>query len=73
MTKVSLATKYMIDKYSVSCIIKPEDKIRDSYAQMGSNSSNRSKLNIFKSPELDEFSILWFYQEREKGTQYLVA
>ena len=63
----------MIDKYSVSCIIKPEDQIRNSYAQMGSNSSNRSKLNIFKSPELDEFSILWFYQEREKGTQYLVA
>ena len=68
MTKVSLATKYMIDESSVRGIIKSEDQIRDSYAQMGSNASNRSKLNISKFPELDEALILWFYQEREKGT-----
>ena len=34
VTKVSLATNYMIDESSVCGIIKSEDQIRESYAQM---------------------------------------
>ena len=33
MTKLSLETKYMIDKSSVRGIINSEDKIRELYAQ----------------------------------------